>query len=254
MTTQYLKGLLKFGRNIASIVTVSLIFSQIAHASFVYDNYREKRYDYRNDPYNAEQSSPYYTSDNDSRYTNYGYQNNKNRYYKSYKKAKKYKTYDMRSHQQGPNSSFVFDPSSLRWFAYNNSGQLLNSGRASGGRHYCPDVKRACRTPVGIFRVYHKGSADCKSSKFPLGRGGAPMGYCMFFHKGYAIHSSNDVPDHNASHGCIRVEHGAAQWLSKSFMRHGTRVIVKPYYKRQEYRRASLTANENTPYLVSRAV
>lgn len=124
---------------------------------------------------------------------------------------------------------FVFDPRNLVWGAYSTSGKLINSGRASGGKGYCSDVKRSCRTPRGTFSVHSKGSSSCRSSKYPLGRGGAPMPYCMFFHRGYGIHGSPNVPNHNASHGCIRVKPDAARWLSKNFIRHGTTVIVKPY-------------------------
>lgn len=124
---------------------------------------------------------------------------------------------------------FIFDPSELSWFAYDESGDLVGSGRASGGRGYCPDVGRSCRTPSGTFSVKSKGGPGCTSSKYPIGRGGAPMPYCMFFHGGYAIHGSYDVPNRNASHGCIRVEPEDARWLSHEFMDIGTTVIVRSY-------------------------
>lgn len=127
------------------------------------------------------------------------------------------------------NKTFVFDPRRLKWGAYNANGQLIRSGRASGGKGYCSDVKRRCRTPIGHFRVYSKGPSHCRSSKYPLGRGGAPMPHCMFFHRGYAIHGSPNVPGYNASHGCIRVLPSAARWLHQNFISHGTRVIVRPY-------------------------
>lgn len=125
--------------------------------------------------------------------------------------------------------TFVFNPRGLHWGAYDANGRLVNSGRASGGKHYCADVKRRCRTPVGSFSVYRKGSASCRSSKYPLGRGGAPMPHCMFFYKGFAIHGSPNVPNYNASHGCVRVMPSDARWLHRNFMDHGTKVIVKPY-------------------------
>lgn len=124
---------------------------------------------------------------------------------------------------------FIFDPHALMWYAYDGSGNLVNSGRASGGRGYCPDIGRRCKTPSGKFTVHRKGSAYCKSSKYPIGRGGAPMPYCMFFHGGYAIHGSYDVPNYNASHGCIRVKPHDARWLSQDFIDYGTTVIVRPY-------------------------
>jgi lipoprotein-anchoring transpeptidase ErfK/SrfK len=127
------------------------------------------------------------------------------------------------------NATFIFDPRKLKWAAYDRNGNLIRTGKASGGKGYCRDVGRACRTPRGIYTVYHKGSSGCKSSKYPIGRGGAPMPYCMFFHRGYAIHGSPDVPNYNASHGCIRVLPSAAKWLSRNILHHGATVIVKPY-------------------------
>ncbi len=127
------------------------------------------------------------------------------------------------------NRVFIFSPRKLMWAAYSSNGTLLKTGRASGGKGYCPDVRRSCRTPRGSFKIYSKGSPSCRSSKYPLGRGGAPMPYCMFFYRGYAIHGSPNVPNHNASHGCIRVRPDAAKWLSQNFIRHGTTVLVTPY-------------------------
>ncbi len=126
-------------------------------------------------------------------------------------------------------NTFVFSPRTLRWKAINNNGKVVRSGRGSGGRHYCKDVRRACRTPTGTFRIISKRGASCRSSRYPLGRGGAPMPYCMFFSKYYAIHGSPDVPNYNASHGCVRVKPNDARWLHKNFIRIGTKVIIKSY-------------------------
>lgn len=127
-------------------------------------------------------------------------------------------------------NTFVFNPKTHTWYAYDSNGKLVKSGKASGGKSYCPDIKRPCKTPVGTFAVYSKGSAGCKSGKYPVNNPGAPMPYCMFFHGGYAIHGSYQLPNYNASHGCIRVHPTAAKWLSSSFINIGTRVIVLPYY------------------------
>ncbi len=129
----------------------------------------------------------------------------------------------------GGKRTFIFDPKRFAWAAYNTNGKLIRTGVASGGKSYCEDVKRACKTPVGRFSVYSKGSASCKSSKYPIPTGGAPMPYCMFFRGGYGIHGSSHVPAYNASHGCIRVKPTQAKWLSKNFIKHGTQVIVLPY-------------------------
>lgn len=123
---------------------------------------------------------------------------------------------------------FIFDPRRLRWAAYNSNGTLIKTGAGSGGKGYCSDLKRSCRTPSGTYSVYAKRGASCKSSKFPVGKGGAPMPYCTFFRGGYAIHGSYNVPNYNASHGCIRVHPSAAKWLQK-FLHYGATVIVRSY-------------------------
>ncbi len=113
------------------------------------------------------------------------------------------------------------------WKAYDDGCRLVNSGHVSGGKKYCPDIRRACRTPTGTYTVYSKGGSGCKSSRFPVGRGGAPMPYCMFFKGGYALHGSNSVPNYNASHGCVRMSPSDARWLNQNFVRVGsTRVSV----------------------------
>lgn len=132
------------------------------------------------------------------------------------------------------NRVFIFDPNYVAWAIYDTDGTRLNTGKASGGKLYCPDVHRRCTTVSGVFRIIAKGGPDCVSSKYPIEtHGGAPMPYCMYFSpKGYAIHGSNDIPDANASHGCIRVTPLAARWLNRNYMTIGTTVIVYPYRAR----------------------
>lgn len=117
------------------------------------------------------------------------------------------------------------DLTNLAWGAYDASGKLVNWGPVSGGQNYCADVKRGCNTITGTFKVQRKQGAACKSSKYPLPRGGAPMPYCMHFHGGYALHGSNTVPGYHASHGCVRMFNEDAQWLNQSFVRVGTTVV-----------------------------
>ena len=114
----------------------------------------------------------------------------------------------------------------LAWGAYNANGQLLNWGPASGGQGYCPDIHRGCHTVTGKFAVYHKEGRGCFSRKFPVGRGGAPMPYCMFFHGGFALHGSYIVPGYNASHGCVRMFVNDAQWLNQEFLANDLNVPV----------------------------
>ncbi len=125
---------------------------------------------------------------------------------------------------------FIYDPRANAWAVYDNKGDRANTGRGSGGAAYCPDVGRPCRTIVGKFSIINKQGADCTSSKYPIEEGGGgPMPYCMHFHPiGYAIHGSREVPNHNASHGCIRVNPVAAAWLS-DYLPMGSTVIVRSY-------------------------
>jgi lipoprotein-anchoring transpeptidase ErfK/SrfK len=126
-------------------------------------------------------------------------------------------------------NTFIFNPNTLTWKAIDQHGKVVRTGKGSGGRRYCPDTHRGCKTPSGVFHVWSKGGAGCNSSRYPVGHGGAPMPYCMFFSKYYAIHGSYEVPHYNASHGCVRVTPKDASWLSKNFVRVGTTVIIKPY-------------------------
>ncbi len=121
----------------------------------------------------------------------------------------------------------IVEQSVLAWGAYGADGRLQSWGPMSGGKEYCKDVKSACTTIPGNFRVYRKGGADCKSKKFPIGKGGAKMPYCMFYKGGYALHGSYKVPGYNASHGCVRVPVDDARWLYNNFVTiGGTSVII----------------------------
>jgi len=120
------------------------------------------------------------------------------------------------------------DLTKLAWGAYDAQGNLLRWGPVSGGKNFCPDVGRGCRTPPGNYTVYSKQGAECISHKFPLEtRGGARMPYCMHFHGGFALHGSAQVPGENASHGCVRLFTEDAMWLNQEFVDVGsTRVQI----------------------------
>lgn len=126
--------------------------------------------------------------------------------------------------------TIVVEPSKLAWGAYDTSGRLVHWGPASLGSDYCSDIHSRCHSPTGHFTVYAKQGAGCISKKFPVGRGGAHMPYCMFFHGGYALHGSYEVPGYNASHGCVRMFPQDAQWLNQRFISlGGTKVIIRSY-------------------------
>lgn len=110
------------------------------------------------------------------------------------------------------------DLKNLAWGAYDEEGRILNWGAISGGKSFCKDTGHACRTPKGEFRIFQLGGAGCKSSKFPIPKGGAPMPYCMYFKPGYALHGSYEVQGYNASHGCVRMFPADAKWLNQKFI------------------------------------
>jgi lipoprotein-anchoring transpeptidase ErfK/SrfK len=62
------------------------------------------------------------------------------------------------------------------------------------------------RTPVGDFRVERRIHGERHAE---LGILYDPL----YFYRGYAIHGSNSVPNHPASHGCVRVTRADAKWL-----------------------------------------
>ncbi len=125
---------------------------------------------------------------------------------------------------------FVFDPKVSAWAAYDAEGHRVMTGSASGGKDFCDDVNKPCRTVTGTFHVYNKRDINCKSGEYPVEtEGGAKMPYCMYFFQGYTIHAAYEVPTYSSSHGCIRVLPSAAKWLNEQFITIGTQVTVLSY-------------------------
>jgi len=128
----------------------------------------------------------------------------------------------------------IWDPQLLAWAAYNPDGSLVRWGPAVGGKGYCGDVGRGCRTRIGTFKILSKRGYNCRSGKYPVrksGRsGGAHMPWFMLFDaRGYGYHGSKNVPGYNASHGCVRLFIEDAEWLNKNFIDVGTKAINRPY-------------------------
>lgn len=125
----------------------------------------------------------------------------------------------------------IIDKSDHAFAAYDTFGSLVYWGPVSTGKDYCPDVGRGCKTPNGTYFMQSKKGAACFSTKYPVGKGGAPMPFCMYFHGGYAMHASAEVPGYNASHGCVRLFYQDAEWLNKNFVsidgNKSTEVIVR---------------------------
>ena len=130
----------------------------------------------------------------------------------------------------------IIDQDKLAWGAYDEKGQLVKWGPIASGRAKCSDSNHSCLTMPGVFRVFSKEDKRCTSAIFPIGRGGAKMPYCMYFHKGFAMHGSSDMPGYRASHGCVRMFERDAKWLNLDFVeagnkdsgRLGTKVVVRP--------------------------
>lgn len=133
--------------------------------------------------------------------------------------------------------SIYVDQKKLAWGAYNQQGELVWWGPASGGSGKCSAVQGDCLTPSGTFRIIRKNDETCISTVFPKRAngesGGALMPYCMHFWRGYALHGSEEVPGRAASHGCVRLFVQDARWLNEEFIdlpgaggKVGTRVVI----------------------------
>lgn len=146
-----------------------------------------------------------------------------------------YSPFPLRINGEGEKQVIV-DQDKLAWGAYDSNGQLVKWGPISSGRDKCPDSSRSCRTMTGIFRFFSKENERCRSNVYPIGKGGAKMPFCMYFHKGFALHGSHDIPGYRASHGCVRMFTRDAEWLNHNFVELsnennnylGTKVVVRP--------------------------
>jgi lipoprotein-anchoring transpeptidase ErfK/SrfK len=137
--------------------------------------------------------------------------------------------------------AIVIDLKNFRWVAFDGNdpanAEVVRTGAASGGRRWCPDIKRKCKTPLGMWKVLSKRGPHYRSPLYPIGCGVgkavkcAPMPhYVKFRHSGEGIHGSNadwKNPKHE-SHGCVRVRTEDAQWINENTNR-DTTIIVLPY-------------------------
>ncbi|HEV3400380.1 MAG TPA: L,D-transpeptidase family protein [Acidimicrobiales bacterium] len=83
---------------------------------------------------------------------------------------------------------------------------ILPVSTGSGERFCSSGWCRNAVTNTGSFRVYRR-AAGWETS--PLGRLYNPL----YFDGGIAVHGSLSVPPHPASHGCVRIPMGAAEWF-----------------------------------------
>jgi peptidoglycan hydrolase-like protein with peptidoglycan-binding domain len=96
--------------------------------------------------------------------------------------------------------------------------RILPVSTGSGSR-YCVDGECArAVTPGGSFRMTWFGPGWATSR---LGR----LYNAVYFNGGIAIHGATSVPAYPASHGCVRIPMGAAEWFPSKVSR-GTPVYV----------------------------
>lgn len=116
--------------------------------------------------------------------------------------------------------SVVVDPNNLVWGLYKDYN-LVAWGTAISGADKC--IKKNglanCHSPIGTFKILSKKGLYYRSTMYPINckkKQCALMPYAMHIkYSGEAIHSSNDIPGYNASHGCIRVIFEDIKLLSK---------------------------------------
>lgn len=112
--------------------------------------------------------------------------------------------------------TIVFDPRNLAWAHYLN-GQLIAWGPAVGGKDWCANIGRECRTDVGVFHFTEAANANRRSSAYPIGchgSGCAPMPrFLRFTDWGQGIHARS-MRGANASHGCVGVFEADSVYLS----------------------------------------
>lgn len=197
-----------------------------------HENYSDDDDSYHRDAFESQQyaentrvvSQPFYYADNQSTKST-----NKK---KHYRKKSTYTSYSSRLPQTlgGYNEKVIIvNPRKHVWGAYSADGKLLRAGLATAGSSWCPDIHRACRTRSGSFRIFSLGSRSCYSKRYPVGRGGAPMPYCMFFNGNQGLHGSHEIAEANLSHGCVRISVSDAEWVRFNFANIGTKIIVTSY-------------------------
>lgn len=102
-------------------------------------------------------------------------------------------------------------------FSYSEGGRVLRGGPVSTGR-------RGYGTPTGSYRV--QGKNRHKVSSLYAGSNGRPasMPYAIQFRGNYFIHQGR-LPGYPASHGCVRLRGGDAQFLF-SRLRPGDPILI----------------------------
>jgi peptidoglycan hydrolase-like protein with peptidoglycan-binding domain len=140
-----------------------------------------------------------------------------------------------------PNHVEVFLPAQAAVFYQNGELRVVTHISSGSGEHWCAQprnvagdwpgatttvpkngrIPRRCGdsvTPGGVYRIYRKAKGW---EDIPLGKVFNPL----YFNQGIAIHGYDDVPNHPASHGCVRVPMAIANYL-QDFLHNGDQVFV----------------------------
>jgi hypothetical protein len=108
----------------------------------------------------------------------------------------------------GPGDRFEVDLARQVLFLYDGGSLRLITHISTGtGQEYCDNGHCGVAvTPTGDFDVYRRIDGWRES---PLGQLYNPL----YFTRGWAIHGAPSVPNHPASHGCVRVPMHIAEYL-----------------------------------------
>ena len=98
---------------------------------------------------------------------------------------------------------------------------VLNTSTGSGKTFTSKGHTSVAFTPTGTFSVFRQVDGPDDS---PLGALWRPK----YFHRGWAVHGSPDIPPYAASHGCARLSNAAMDMIwARDLMPIGSRVLVR---------------------------
>ena len=127
-----------------------------------------------------------------------------------------------RSTLSGDGVEIVLDRQLLLVVRDGRASTILNTSTGNGEEYTATGGYRTiATTPRGSFTVYRAVDGPLTNS---LGQLWRPR----FFHRGFAVHGSPNIPPYAASHGCARLSNAAIDMIwARDLMPIGTRVVVR---------------------------